>query len=322
MIHTAYDIRIDEVVFNSERDAAQESLFDAQPGLTVNRASNWSPEGMRYDGAAFARALPQMLQVAPALRAGETYRYDLVDIARQTLANESRVLLPQIREAYGRNDRRRFEADTQCWLGLMDLQDRLLASNRFFLVGQWLARVQPWGSSQAERARLEFDARSLLTIWGDRRASAEAGLHDYGNRDWAGLTRDYYRLRWQRYFQSLDESLRTGAAPRPIDWFALGDAWSHGTGRYSDRPTGDSYALAGEVARVMQSGKCPRSTPAAAHVHAPPRSPARSASLGGEGPSQIPRKARAKSSPAMVPFTMPSSEYWMPTPGMRRNVIR
>ncbi len=90
LIHTAYDIHVDKVVFNSERDAAQESLFDAQPGLMVNRASNWSPEGMRYSAATFARALPQMLQIAPALRASETYRYDLVDIARQTLANESR----------------------------------------------------------------------------------------------------------------------------------------------------------------------------------------------------------------------------------------
>jgi alpha-N-acetylglucosaminidase len=257
MIHTAYDIRVDQVVFNSERDAAQESLFDAQPGLTVNRASNWSPEDMRYSAAAFERALPQMLQVAPALRASETYRYDLVDIARQTLANESRALLPRIKRAYQEEDRSRFQALSQCWLGLMDLQDRLLATDRFFLVGGWLAQVQPWASSAAERSRLEFDARSLLTIWGDRQASEEGGLHDYGNRDWAGLTRGYYRMRWQRYFHALDESLRTGAAPQAIDWFALGEEWSHGGQRYSDRPSGDAYALATQVAGVVRQGGCP-----------------------------------------------------------------
>lgn len=257
LIHTAYDIRIDQVVFNSERDAAQESLFDAQPGLTVNRASNWSPEAVRYDAAVFEGVLPQMLQVAPALRSSETYQYDLVDVARQTLANESRVLLPRIKTAYGKRDRPHFEALTQCWLGLMDLQDRLLAANRFFLVGSWLAQVPPWASSPAERARLEFDARSLLTIWGGWQASEEGALHDYGNKDWAGLTRDYYRLRWQRYFQDLDESLRTGAAPVPIDWFSLGEEWSHGSQRYSDRPEGDAYALATRVASAMRRGGCP-----------------------------------------------------------------
>jgi alpha-N-acetylglucosaminidase len=260
LIHTAYDIRVDQVVFNSERDDAQESLFNAQPGLTVNRASNWSPEGIRYSAAAFEQALPQMLQVAPAFRASDTYQYDLVDIARQTLANESRVLLPQIKSAYGHADRPRFEALTQCWLGLMDLQDRLLASNRFFLLGSWLAQVRPWASSPAELARLDFDARSILTIWGARRASEGAALHDYGNKDWAGLTHDYYRMRWQKYFGRLDESLRSGAVPQSIDWFALGDGWSHGSRHYSDRATGDAYALATEVARVMRRGGCTRVT--------------------------------------------------------------
>ena len=256
LIHTAYDIRIDQVIFNSERDAAQESLFDAQPGLTVDRASNWSPEGMRYSAAAFAKALPQMLQVAPALRSSVTYRYDLVDIARQTLANQSRVLLPQINTAYRGRDRQRFEALTQCWLGLMDLQDRLLASDRFFLLGRWLDPVPSWASSPAEQARLEFDARSLLTIWGDRQASDAGALHDYSNRDWAGLTGDYYRMRWQRYFHALDESLRTGIAPQPIDWFSLGEQWSRGHRRYSDQPTGDAHALAAQVARAVGRG-CP-----------------------------------------------------------------
>ena len=257
LIHTAYDIRVDQVVFNSERDAAQESLFDAQPGLTVDRASNWSPEGMRYDPVAFEHALPQLLQAAPPLRTSETYRYDLVDVARQTLANESRVLLPRIRGAYLDKERPRFEALTKCWLSLMDLQDRLLATDRYFLLGRWLAQTQPWAATPAERKRLEFDARSLLTVWGDRQASEAGALHDYGNKDWAGLTRGYYRVRWQRYFAALDESLRTGAAPRPIDWFALGEGWSHGIQRYSDRPTGDAHALAGEVASVVRRGGCP-----------------------------------------------------------------
>jgi hypothetical protein len=78
----------------------------------------------------------------------------------------------------------------------MDLQDRLLGANRFFLVGD-LAGVcsVPWASTPDEAARLNHDARSLLTTWGERKASEGADLHDYGNKDWAGLTRDYYRVR-------------------------------------------------------------------------------------------------------------------------------
>ena len=251
LLSTAYDIRIDDVKFNSEREAAQESLFNAQPSLAANRASNWSPQAMRYDAEEFKRALPEMLQVAPALRASETYRYDLVDIARQALANESRVLLPQIKAAYEGRYRPRFEVLTERWLHLMDLQDQLLAANRFFLVGAWLADVRPWASNLTESARLDYDARSILTTWGDRKASEDGQLHDYGNKDWAGLTRDYYRARWRAYFESLDAELRTGRHGGPIDWFALGDAWNRGTQHYSDRAHGDAYTVAKRIAMSL-----------------------------------------------------------------------
>jgi alpha-N-acetylglucosaminidase len=217
---TAYDIHVDEVVFNSERDAAQESLFDAQPSLTANRASNWSPEAMRYDASAFRGALHELLLVAPALRDGESWQYDVVDVARQTLANESRSLL---------------------------------ASNRFFLLGGWLAPVDRWASTQQERTRLQYDARSILTTWGERKASEGASLHDYGNKDWAGLTRDYYRPRWQRYFAALDEQLRTGVAAAPIDWFAFGDAWNHQTNRYATEPQGNAWRIAQRIEQVLSA---------------------------------------------------------------------
>jgi len=254
LLHTAYDIHVDQVVFNSERDAAQESLFNAQPSLTANRASNWSPEAMRYNAQAFEGALPELLRVAPALRNSDTYQYDLVDVARQTLANESRLLLPQIKNAYDTRNRPRFEALTQRWLQRMDLQDQLLATNRCFLVGHWLAQVSPWASSPAERARLDYDARSLLTTWGDRKASEGAALHDYGNKDWAGLTHDYYRRRWQTYFSTLDQALRTGAPPKAIDWFAMGEAWNRGTQVYRDEPAGDAYNVVTRIVETLQRG--------------------------------------------------------------------
>jgi alpha-N-acetylglucosaminidase len=123
-------------------------------------------------------------------------------------------------------------------------------------VGRWLAEVQPWASTPAERVLLNYDARSILTTWGDRKASEGAALHDYGNRDWAGLTKDYYRRRWAAYFRSLDEQLRTGRPAAAIDWFALGDAWNRATEAYTDRPHGDVRRVAERVAAEL--GLLPR----------------------------------------------------------------
>ncbi len=248
---TAYGILPDAVEFNSEREAGQESLFAAQPSLSAFQASHWSPVAMRYDAKKFAGALPELLRVAPELRASDTYRYDLVDVARQTLANESRSLLPQIKAVFEAKDGARFAALTQRWLALMDLQDRLLATHRDFLVGVWLDRVRGWASTPEELRRLDYDARSILTTWGERKASEGADLHDYGNKDWAGLTRDYYMKRWKVYFSGLADELRTGVAAKPIDWFALGEEWNRGRQRYTTRAQGDSYSLAAETARTL-----------------------------------------------------------------------
>jgi alpha-N-acetylglucosaminidase len=251
LLDTAYNIRIDKAEFNSERDAALESLFNAQPSLTTHRASHGSPEAMRYDPQAFARALPEMLQLAPAQRGSESYQYDLVDIARQTLANQSRLLLPQIRTACDTKDRARFEALTARWLQLMRLQDRLLASNRSFLLGSWLARVPAWAASPDELARLNHDARSILATWGERKASEGAELHDDGNKDRASLTGDYYLPRWQRYFASLDTALRTGQPAKPIDGYTFGDALNHATQRYATEAEDDPHAIATAVAKTL-----------------------------------------------------------------------
>jgi alpha-N-acetylglucosaminidase len=250
LLQTAYGNRADGVSDHGERDAAQESLFNAQPSLTANRASTWAPDMVRYDPAQFNQALVQLLQCAPAVQTTETYRYDLVDVARQVIGNESRLLLPQIKAAYEAGDEQSFMSLTQRWQHLMVLQDRLLATNRSFLLGSWLQSVQGWASSEEEGVRLNYDARSLLTTWGNRKAS-EAGLHDYGNKDWAGLTLDYYLMRWKLYFASLDTAMKNKAAPEPIDWYALGDTWSHGRQSYPIQPQGDSYAAALQVAHEI-----------------------------------------------------------------------
>jgi len=250
LMRTAYAGRADGVSNHGERDAAPESLFDAQPSLTARSASSWSPDQLRYNPREFDQALSELLRAGARASATETYRYDLVDVARQALANWSREELPRIKQAYEAGDEPHFRTLTDRWLSMMDLQDTLLSTNRWFLLGPWLNAVSPWAADDAERRRLEYDARSILTTWGDRTAS-EAGLHDYGNKDWAGLTRDYYRRRWQLYFEELDRALVTAKSPQPIDWFSVGEAWNREQNRYADRTHGDPRSVAAEVARAL-----------------------------------------------------------------------
>ncbi|MFM2287099.1 MAG: hypothetical protein RL684_242 [Pseudomonadota bacterium] len=251
LLQTAYSMRADAVDQQGERDAPHDSLFAAEPSLATTHAAMWSPAAPRYELRELQPALTELLQVAPALRDTPAWRHDVVDIGRQVLANESRRLLPLARAAYEGGDAVRLHALAAEWLRDMDLQDELLASNEWFLLGRWLERTRPWAADAAERAVLEYDARSILSSWGERAASQDGGLRDYANRDWAGLVGGYYRARWQRYFDSLERALATHAAPEPIDWYALADAWNRGQERYATEPAGDSHAIALRIATQL-----------------------------------------------------------------------
>ncbi|MGA7155801.1 MAG: alpha-N-acetylglucosaminidase [Acidobacteriaceae bacterium] len=252
LLHTAYGYRAGDGTAHGpgDADAPQGSLFNAQPSLTTTHAGSWAPSAAHYPLAALQPALTELLQVSPSLRHTETYQFDLVDIARQVMANQSRVMLPEINAAYVTHDHEAFRALTRHWMRDMQLQNTLLATNQYFLLGRWLSYVSPWSSSPAELKQLNYDARSILTTWGNRKAS-EAGLHEYANRDYAGLTSTYYAPRWQLYFHSLQTAMDTNTTPKPIDWYAFGDNWNRRMTTYNPNPTGNSYAAATAIANDL-----------------------------------------------------------------------
>ncbi|PIM69338.1 alpha-N-acetylglucosaminidase [Streptomyces sp. JV178] len=223
-----------------------DGLFGARPALTVVRAARWSPKQLRYTAADLEPALGELLRVRAGLRTSSAYRRDLLDVARQTLSNRSRVLLPRIKEAYDARDAARLKELAEVWLSLMELLDRLLATDSRHLLGRWVADARAWGAGDAERERLAYDNLSLLTVWGTR-AGADAGLRDYANREWAGLVGGLYRLRWSTYFEELRAALAEGRAPKKIDWFALEDRWTRNPGPLTTEPTGDTYTVATQV---------------------------------------------------------------------------
>ncbi|GGO96732.1 alpha-N-acetylglucosaminidase TIM-barrel domain-containing protein [Wenjunlia tyrosinilytica] len=229
---------------------AADGLFAARPSLSATKAASWSPGAERYDTVAFDRALAELVRVAPELRGSSAYRYDLTDVTRQVLSNRGRILLPQIKSAYDAGDRKRFAELTGTWLSWMTLMDKVLATSEQHLLGRWLADARSWGATPVEKDRLEYDARSIITTWGGR-TSSEQGLHDYANREWAGLVGGLYRTRWNTYFHELADALATGRPPAGIDWFEIEDRWAHRHDTYPTKAEGDIHKLAEQVLAAL-----------------------------------------------------------------------
>ncbi len=232
LAHTAYS-------WPADKDSRHvTALFDDQPSL-----GDTGQAPLPYDSATFDHALGELLQVAPGLRNSEGYRYDLVDVARQVLANHSRLLLPRIRAAYAAKDQAAFSKLSTQWLDQMQLLDRLLGTQSSFLLGAWQKQATNQAGNATEAAALDYDLKSLVTFW-----QTGANLQDYARREFNGLVGDYYLKRWQLYFDTLTASLHTGEQPASIDWKALAEQWAHAGTEYPAAPKGDSYQEASKVA--------------------------------------------------------------------------
>ncbi|MBN2314513.1 MAG: alpha-N-acetylglucosaminidase C-terminal domain-containing protein, partial [Sedimentisphaerales bacterium] len=121
--------------------------------------------------------------------------------------------------------------------------DELLATRREFLLGRWLEDAKRWGMNEVERARFEWNARRVLTLWGQGPA-----IDDYARKEWSGMLNGYYRLRWQQYLSELETTLSKNM-PFDEDTFQaklrpwMSD-WSDQQENYPTLTRGDSVQIA------------------------------------------------------------------------------
>lgn len=201
-----------------------------------NEQTKWDSLEIYYDPALLEKACKQLYAAFDMFKAQDQYVYDLVDMTRQAVANKARHVHLQIIDAYNHKDLNVFLENSALFLNLIKDQDRLLNTNEAFLVGPWLERAKRLGRTQAEKDLYEFNARALITIWAE---PAQDILHDYGHKEWGGLTKDFYLPRWKKYLHSLQVSLETGVEKEEIDWFSWEYAWTQKKNDFPVKPIGN-----------------------------------------------------------------------------------
>ncbi len=231
-------------VYDCPRDSIQqgtiESLFCARPSDRPQTASAWAASKNYYAHSDLLEAARLLAEAAPALRNNPNYRYDLVDITRQAVADRGREVASRITDALRRGDRDAYRLESQQFLSLIDMQDSLLATMPEFRLGSWIEAARNCAIDPADRDRWEWNARTQITTWGDREASDRGRLHDYANREWQGLLKDFYRPRWQQWFDYRLENWNAESQPTPdIDFFDMERRWAESHNPYSPTPEGD-----------------------------------------------------------------------------------
>lgn len=197
-----------------------------------------------YRNSDLAKAWRHLVLASPELGSADGFRFDLVDVSRQVLANHALAVQNRWVRAYQQRDLDRFRRHTKEFLVLIEEMDELVGTRREFLLGTWLESAKRWGTNPSEKALYERNARNLITTWGDK----NSGLNEYAARQWSGLFSGFYKPRWEQFFALVEADLAGGKKFDPKefsqqvrDWEW---AWVNRQDRYPVKPAGNPVTVA------------------------------------------------------------------------------
>lgn len=230
----------------STQQGTHESVFCARPSANAYQASSWSEMQDYYNPQDVIQAAKLFLSAADKFKGNNNYEYDLVDITRQALAEQGRLVHGVMKAAYKAREAKLFDETSQRFLRLILLQDELLATRSEFRVGNWIAQARALGNTAEEKKLYEWNARTQISTWGNRYAANNGGLHDYAHKEWNGILRDFYYKRWKTWVDATNKELH-GAPRQTIDWYALEEPWTLATNSYNAAAEGDCIETARRI---------------------------------------------------------------------------
>ncbi|KAG8097408.1 hypothetical protein GUJ93_ZPchr0013g37055 [Zizania palustris] len=193
------------------------------------------------------KALELFLNAGKDLSKSLTYRYDLVDLTKQSLSKLANEVYLDALNSFQKRDSDGLNFHTKKFLELIVDIDTLLASDDNFLLGPWLESAKSLAMTENERKQYEWNARTQVTMWYDNTKTEQSKLHDYANKFWSGLLKSYYLPRASKYFtlltRSLQENRRFPLEEWRKDWISYSNKWQSGKELYAVKATGDALAI-------------------------------------------------------------------------------
>lgn len=244
-VNKAWQILYHTVYIGGPTEGAPESIIVARPTLDI--AAERVKTKLEYDPAKVVPAWDLFISAAAQVKPTEGFKYDLVDVTRQVLGNYASPLQQRVAAAYRNKDIAAFKQYSKQFLELLDDMDMLLGTQEGFLLGKWVSDARSNGITPAEQDLYEFNAKDLVTLWGDK----DSPVHEYSNRQWNGLIKGFYKPRWQQFFTLLETSLKKGETAdlkafeeqvKAFEW-----KWANGHDKYAVKPQGDPVKAAIEL---------------------------------------------------------------------------
>ena len=189
----------------TDQQGTSEAVILARPNWTIGSVSSWSTSAIYWDTQDVLLAADQLSSISDITTADgiANYNYDFIDVVRQSMVDYAAQLLPLINAARNGGNNSEYTRLYQLYLQLMLDLDEMLSYDENFKLERWtsLARNianEVSGTTENDRRWLEWNARTQVTVW----SKGDTDLHDYSNRCWAGLIKDFHYKRWKQFFEN------------------------------------------------------------------------------------------------------------------------
>ncbi|KAL0307534.1 UNVERIFIED_CONTAM: Alpha-N-acetylglucosaminidase, partial [Sesamum angustifolium] len=151
----------------------QRRFFLRETSSTLPRPHLW------YNIQDAVSALKLFLDAGDELAEIPTYRYDLVDLTRQSLSKLANEVYLNAIHAFRDKDPKALSFHSLKFLQLTKDIDTLLAADDNFLLGTWLESAKKLSVNAEETKQYEWNARTQVTMWYDNTKYVQSKLHDY-----------------------------------------------------------------------------------------------------------------------------------------------
>ena len=235
----AWKILLDTVYkgeLNNLGQGAPESIVNARPTLVSKPSSSWGNAVISYDKKELIKAAKLFIEDYDLLKDSMGYKYDLITVLQQVLSNTAQDVHLEMADAFNNKNLENFKIKAYEFLEIADLMDEILSGSEYYLLGRWVeqAKALAINADDFSKKLYEQNAKMLITTWGAYNQCEIGGIRDYSNRQWSGLIKDFYKVRWERWMNDRINELEDKPYEEKILWFPWEWQWARSNTSYNN----------------------------------------------------------------------------------------
>lgn len=184
------------------------SVLAARPLPMPERTGPCCFTKVYYDTGLFEKAAALFASVSDGFTNSDGYQYDLCDLLRQVLSNRFYTNQKKYSIAYNEKNINELKRLSEEQLEILEDLDTLLSHRSEFCLSRWMYDSHKLAADDVEKKYFDYNAKTLITLWGD--VNGDDILFDYSWREWSGLIKDFYYVRWKMFYDEVITQLEQG----------------------------------------------------------------------------------------------------------------